>query len=102
MGTRESGAIAYIHAASNFDLKMRIDEVGGNRKRTVVSNYRLVGFGEEEMRLREVKGFWKLNIGRVESRHIKSSPLGDQTGDIYGLLSKQGHQGTVMNCHDYY
>ena len=53
MGTRASHVVAYVYATASFSLKMRIEKVGGNRKRTAVSCHRHLSFGEEEkMRLR--------------------------------------------------
>ena len=53
MSTRASYIVTYIYATSSFGLKLRIENVGGNRVRTAVSCHRYLSFGEEEkVRLR--------------------------------------------------
>ena len=53
MGTRASYVVTYIYATASFGLKLRIEKVGGNRKRTAVSCHRHLSFSKEKkMRLR--------------------------------------------------
>ena len=53
MATRTSDIVAYIDATSSFSLKTRIEKVGGNSKRIVVSNPSNLCLSEEEkVRLR--------------------------------------------------
>ncbi len=48
MGTRASDIAAYIDATSSFELKFRIEIIGGNRREVTVSSHRNLCFGEEE------------------------------------------------------
>ena len=80
MGTRTSNIVAHIYATASLGLKLRIEKVGGNRKRTAISCHRHLSFSEEEkMRLRggevvvhrlEVR-FKAANVAKVDVEKVR-------------------------------
>lgn len=69
MGTKASNIFAYIHATSNFSLKMKI----GKSNRIAGISYRLLGLSEEDMRLKVGKIiFHRLKI-RSKSANVAES-----------------------------
>ena len=92
MGTRASNVVTHIYATVSFELKMRIEKVGGNRKGSAVSSHRQLYFNlEEKMRFsggKMVSTYWKLDLtprmlqkSRIKmleevSRHPRSSAEG--------------------------
>ncbi|MPC84928.1 hypothetical protein E2C01_079682 [Portunus trituberculatus] len=102
MSMRASQVIAHKDPTSSFGIKMRIEEVGGNRKRVTVSCLRHLYFGKKK-KMRFSRGeivFYRSKTANVEVKEVKvdgdvrtlmvNTEKAVQPGDINDPLPKKG------------